>query len=199
MAVTPRYRCHWFAPEGDATFRTSMRVPPWAILVGGLAAIAVLIVVAFVAADDDDGPGASAAGTPTPTVSGDPFGPAPTMTEHIHKVTPEHESRVQQAQTIESPNGGRGICAEITYEGLPQNQLHFLMALDGELVLPEKYSLVLIEGTEADPIRGLLCHGTEGGPGLSPGIHSAAVSVQDPNNFSAPATEVVGWKFEVIQ
>jgi hypothetical protein len=179
-----------------------MRVPPWVILVGGLAAIAVLIVVAVVAAGggDDDDDANAAPGEETPTrVPEDAIGPAPTMTDHIQKVTPEHGSKVQQAQTIESPNGGRGICAEVRYEGLPQNNLHFLMALDGELVLPAKTSVILLEGTEANPIRGLLCHGTEGGPGLSPGIHSAAVSVQDPNNLNAAASEVVGWKFEVIE
>jgi hypothetical protein len=121
------------------------------------------------------------------------------MTEHILSVTPEHGSKVPRARTIESPNGGRGICAEVAYEGLPQNNLHFLMALDGELVLPKYTSVVVTEGTQADPVKGLLCHGTEGGPGLSPGIHSAAVSVQDPDNLSAPASEVVGWKFEVIE
>src|SRR5688572_26224084 len=105
-----------------------MRLPPQALLAGGLVLIAAIIGAVIILSGGDDDDPASAIGTPTPTrAASDDFGPGPTFTAHIHKVTPEHGDTVRQAETIESPNGGRGVCAEVSYEGLPQNNLHFLM------------------------------------------------------------------------
>ncbi|MGH2610861.1 MAG: hypothetical protein ACRDHF_17405, partial [Tepidiformaceae bacterium] len=100
------------------------------------------------------------------------------------------------AQTVKLPQAVQGICAEVTYEGLPQNNRSFQMAFDDDIVTQE-LTLLLLEGTEADPIRGLICYATE--EGLPLGVHSAAVAVQDPNNLAGPPDEVVGWKFEVIE
>ncbi|MEX1104268.1 MAG: hypothetical protein WED87_08455, partial [Dehalococcoidia bacterium] len=171
--------------------------PPWALLSGGLVLIAgVIAAVIILSAGGDDDP-AAASGTATPTSpASDDFGQPPVMTPHIHTVSPDHAGRIQKAQTVERPNSSSGVCAEVTYQDLPQNNLMFQVAVDGEIVTPST-TVEIIEGTFEDPKRGRICYATP--EGLALGVHSAAVAVQDPNNLTGPPTEVVGWKFEVIE
>jgi hypothetical protein len=174
-----------------------MRLPPQALLAGGLVLIAAIIGAVIILSGGDDDDPASAIGTPTPTrAASDDFGQEPAMTEHIHKLIPEHAASIQKAQTVQRQNSASGICAEVTYQELPQNNLMFQMAIDGEIVTPET-TVEIIVGTLEAPERGRLCYATP--EGLSLGVHDAAVAVQDPNNLAGPPTEVVGWKFEVIE
>jgi hypothetical protein len=177
-----------------------MRVPPYAILIAGLVLIGGVIAASVLAASgggDDDPPASTdATATPTRAADDDPWGDPPVMTAHIHRVTPEHRGAIQQTQTIERPDQPGRICAEVSYEDLPQNNLHFQMAIAGEIVT-QQTSIQIIQGTAEAPERGLLCYASP--EGLELGIHDAAVAVQDPNNLAGPPSEVVAWKFEVIE
>jgi hypothetical protein len=156
----------------------------------------VIAAVIILSGGGDDDP-ANTDSTPTATsVPGDAFGAAPTMTDHIHVVVPAHAETIQQGDTIERSDRSIGICAEVTYQDLPQNNLMFQMAIDGEIVTPDT-TIEITEGTFDAPERGRLCYATE--EGLALGVHDAAVAVQDPNNLSGPPSEVVGWKFEVVE
>jgi hypothetical protein len=174
-----------------------MRVPPQALLAGGLVLIAAIIGAVIILAGGDDDDPAAAKGTPTPTrIADDDFGPRPTMTGHIVSISPSHGETVQNRATrpgrdIRFP---AGICAEVSYENVPQNNLWFHMAVDGRVVTDQLY--VFPSGPEAAAEGATLCYAPDSG--LEPGLHDAAVVMRDPNDLSGPPTEIVGWKFEVI-
>jgi hypothetical protein len=176
-----------------------MRLHPYALLVGGLVLIAAVIAAVVIMSGGDDDPAAASPGTtPTATrVSEDDFGPAPQMTEHITDVTPPHAETVQRRATGPGPDARfpSGICAEVSYQDLPENNQWFGMAVDGEIVTP-KLDLYL-RGTQENPEGAAMCYAPDGG--LEAGVHDAAVIMRNPANLSGPAQELVAWKFEVIE
>ncbi|MEX0784206.1 MAG: hypothetical protein WD557_16315 [Dehalococcoidia bacterium] len=178
-----------------------MRIPPWALLSGGLVLIAgVIAAVMILSAGGDDDP-TLAAGTPTPTrAPSDAFGPTPTMTEHVSEVLPAHGERIQQQATRRGAATltPRGVCAVVSYKDLPENNQWFRIAVDDKEVTAEKDSVTLIlDGTEADPQGATMCYAPP--DGLSLGLHSAAIAVQDPKSTGGVPQELVAWKFEVIE
>lgn len=160
-----------------------------------------LIALPFVlfAAACGDGPD-DGAGTPTAQASAtsggsDDFGPAPTLGGNIVKVSPAHAAQVKQVST-RSPNATRpnGVCVEVSFEDLPELGRWFRLALDGTEVTTQ---LVWRLGTNTDPTGGTMCFAPA--EGIAVGKHTAAVSVQDPNNIQARTRQIVAWKFEVIE
>lgn len=176
-----------------------------------LLALAVAGFTAFAAACGD-GPGVT--GTPTPrtvptTAGRTPDtgasatawpGPAPRLTANITAITPTHGQQISQADT-QSPDAGRprGVCIEALFKDLPlgEGQLWFRMALDGKEVTDATGSTWLVPTQAADAIGGRFCYAPRAG--FAPGRHTAAVSLQNPNNPNEPARQVVGWAFEVTQ
>ena len=148
-----------------------------------------------------DGP-AKPVGEGTPAASGSPtrppipadFGPAPTLGGNVKTITPAHAAQVKQAST-RSPSAQvpHGLCAEVTFDGLPENAQWFRVAFDDKEVTEK---LTWIVATQTDPKDGKVCYApTEG---FAAGKHSAALSVQDPRNPASKPKQVVGWAFEVI-
>lgn len=158
-------------------------------------AFAALIVAAVACGD---GPAKRPdAGTPAPgaTRPGIPadFGPAPTLGGNVKTITPAHATLVSQAST-RSPNAGvpKGLCAEVSFDGLPENAQWFRIAFDDKEVTPK---LTWIVASTTDPKNGKVCYAPA--EGFPVGKHSAALSVQDPRNPTAPTKQVVAWAFEV--
>lgn len=143
--------------------------------------------------DGPDAPAATPGATGTPGIPED-FGPAPVLGGNITSITPEHGASVTQASTRTTNLGNpRGICAEVTFDGLPQYAQWFRMAVDGVEVTEE---LLWIVPTREQPTTGKVCFTPEAG--LAVGKHTAALAVQDPNNPLADSKQVVGWAFEVV-
>jgi hypothetical protein len=154
-------------------------------------------LAALLLAGCGDGPDEPAAAS-TPAVEGTPgipddFGPAPLLGGNITAIFPEHGKTVAAALTKSLVDGdGKGVCAKVTFEGLPQYAQWFRMAVDGVEVTEE---LLWIVPTREAPTNGTMCYTPK--DGLSAGKHTAAIAVQDPNNPLAESKQVVGWAFEV--
>src|SRR3990172_7266121 len=145
----------------------------------------ILVAVAFASAAllftaCGDGPDTPAT-TPTPGTTGTPgipddFGPAPVLGDNITSISPEHAAKVTQASTRTVNLGApKGICAEVTFDGLPQYAQWFRIAVDGVEVTEE---LLWIVPTREAPTTGKVCFVPEAG--LAVGKHTAAIAVQDP-------------------
>ncbi|MGE0601108.1 MAG: hypothetical protein AB7J35_15675 [Dehalococcoidia bacterium] len=123
------------------------------------------------------------------------FGPAPVLGDNILKVSPGYAEQVKQAATrTPNPNKPSGVCAEVSFEGLPQTGQWFRMALDGTEVTTE---LTWIVSSTESPTGGTMCFAPA--EGITVGKHDAAISVQDPNNIQARTKQLVAWRFEVIE
>ena len=165
-----------------------------------LFAVSLIAALSLAAVACGDGP-ATPAGTGTvganalATAPGIPadFGPAPTLGGNVKTISPAHAALVTQAST-RSPNAGipKGLCAEVTFDGLPENAQWFRIALDGKEVTTK---LTWIVATQVDPKDGKVCYAPA--EGFTLGKHSAALSIQDPRNPASPSKQVVGWAFEV--
>lgn len=159
---------------------------PWKLL-----ATPLVLLGLFVSACGD-GPDASP--TATPTRDRAAWGPAPVLGGNILVVSPEHATSVTRAATAMSGQvSPRGVCAEVSFEGLPQSGQWFRMAVDGEEVTASSDVYWFISSQEAT--EGTICYAPQAG--LEPGRHTAAVSVQNPLNPSAETRQIVGWEFEV--
>ena len=123
------------------------------------------------------------------------FGKAPTLGGNILEVSPKHAEMIRQGATRSpNPNQPQGVCARTSFQGLNGNAQWFRMAIDGVEVTTE---LVWIIASEDNPTGGIVCFAPA--EGITVGDHSAAISVQDPNNPSAPRRQLVAWKFAVIE
>lgn len=139
-----------------------------------------------------DGAEDDADGSATNDVSD--YGPTPTLRDNIVAVSPAHGSTVSLASTMSpDPANPNGVCVEVTFENTPQYGQWFRMAVNGEEVTPETTWII---ATQENPEDGRLCYAPE--EGLPEGRIQAAVSVQDPTNFSAPPRQVVSWAFDVV-
>lgn len=137
-------------------------------------------------------------GVPTSTIptraAGD-YGPEPILEGYILEVTPPWATSVTQAATRSpNPSNPRGLCAQVSYEGLPENNQWFRMAVNGVEVTQE---LTLITDSLENPTGGRLCYAPE--EGLPIGRVQAAVVVQNPNNPNENTRQVVQWEFDVTE
>ncbi len=138
------------------------------------------------------GTAATTTGTPAPTRAPNDYGPAPIFGANVKKVSPEWGTKVQQAST-RSPDSSRpgGICAEVSFAGLPENVLWFRMAVNGVEVTQElTWVAASQQATEAK-----MCFAPD--EGLPTGRMQVAIVVQNPNNVNEPTREVVAWEFDV--
>lgn len=165
-----------------------------------LFATSLMVALSLAAVGCGDGARTPAAGgtvaaNASPTRPGIPadFGPAPTLGGNVRTISPAHAALVSQAST-RTPNAGvpKGLCAEVTFDGLPENAQWFRLALDGKEVTTK---LTWIVASKVDPKDGKVCYAPA--EGFTIGKHSAALSVQDPRNPASPSKQVVGWAFEV--
>ncbi len=132
--------------------------------------------------------------TPSPTPDPDALGPAPALGGNITAITPAHGAQVKQASTRSpDPNNPHGLCVTVNFDGLPENFQWFRVAYDADEVTQK---LVLIATTTVNPKDGRICYAPV--EGFTPGVHSAAVVVQDPRNPQASTRQTVAWKFTVI-
>ena len=170
-----------------------------------LALLSALPCVLLVSAACGDGPDpeptptAAAGASASPTAGGsaqvDKFGPAPTFGENVIKLSPGYAETVKQLATqTRNPQRPNGICAEVSFAGLPETGRWFRMAVDG-VEVTEK--LVWIVSSNTTPTGGTMCYAPTAG--ISVGVHQAAISVQDPNNITARTKELVAWAFEVTE
>jgi hypothetical protein len=177
--------------------RDSGNTMRYAVLGGGVLAIGVLVffgVTALMSGGDDDDFVLPEIPTATPDPSG--FGPGPALDGRVVAVTPGHGETVTQesTRTLDPHNPG-GVCAEIEFEGTTGTW--YRMAVNGEEVTAQTiWDLTRAEDPQS-PDVGRLCFDPP--EGLPVGRVQAAVSVQDPQEFDAPADEVVGWEFEVVE
>ncbi len=132
-------------------------------------------------------------GSPATAGGGGEFGESPKLGGNILTVAPAWAARVTQASTrtidARSP---RGVCASVTFDGLPENAQWFRMAVDGQEVTAK---LTWLVKSTTDPKDGTVCYAPE--QGLTVGKHQAAISVQNPRNLQEPTKQIVGWAFEV--
>lgn len=135
-------------------------------------------------------PGGATTRAPIP----DDFGPAPTLGGNVLRISPAHSEKVKQAVTrTANPQRPSGLCAEVTFDGLPENAQWFRIAFDDKEVTSR---LVWIITSQTNPKDGRVCYAPD--DGFTVGKHLAAMSVQDPRNPTAPIKQVVSWAFEVI-
>lgn len=179
-------------PEGraDANLGGTMNFRPVVLF-----ALPLALLAAACGDGPDDGAETPTAQASAPSGSSDDFGPAPTLGGNIVKVSPAHAALVKQVST-RSPNATRpnGVCVEVSFEDLPESGRWFRLALDGTEVTTE---LTWLVSSNTNPTGGTMCFApTEG---IAVGKHTAAVSVQDPNNIQARSRQIVAWKFEVIE
>jgi hypothetical protein len=163
------------------------------VVAGGVLLLAVAVVIALAVGGGDDDPAPAADPDATPTLTAGDFGPPPTLGEWVVSVFPVHASVVPRSLTqTTNPNNPRGVCFEASFIGLPQSALHFRMAVDEQEVTTEG---IWIVDSEENPTRGTFCF--DPAEGLEPGVHTAAIVVQDPDGVSEPR-QIVAWAFEVV-
>ncbi len=139
----------------------------------------------------------TAAGTPKAAATRNPgvYSPAPILGDNITKVSPVHATKVAQLQTLSlNPARPGGICAEVTFDGLPENAQWFRMAVNG-VEVAQKLSWFV--GTNETPKEGTVCYGPK--EGLPVGFIQVAIVVQNPNNINEPTRQVVAWEFDVVK
>jgi hypothetical protein len=147
-------------------------------------------------------PAASAAAnaTPTPAPSGvAEYGQPPVLGGNVTDVAPGWGKSVKQADTViknkENPRGG--VCVDIKYAAPATDATWYRMAVDGQEVTQKLIVVQHIKGpTATTAATGTLCYGPS--EPLSLGVHSAAVSVQQPNALTASPLQTVAWKFKVV-
>lgn len=134
----------------------------------------------------------TAARTPAATRAANDYGPEPTLGGNITKIAPAWGQKVSQAST-RSPDAGRpgGICAEVNFNGLPENALWFRMAVNGVEVTQR---LTWVAASQ-DATEGKMCFAPV--EGLPTGRIQAAIAVQNPNNAQETTRQVVAWEFDV--
>ncbi len=163
---------------------------PWKLI-----ATPLLLASLFFAACGDGPDAPLVAPTATPTAGGTPgFGPPPVLGGNILVLSPEHAASVPRVATaMVGQLSPRGVCAQVSFEGLPQSGQWFRMAVDGEEVTASSDVYWFVSSQEAE--GGTICYAPEAG--LEPGRHTAALSVTDPMNPAAEARQLVGWAFDV--
>ena len=163
-----------------------------------LAGLPLLLLAAAACGDGPDAPRETPTprATPTSAATGG-FGPAPVLGGNILKVSPGYAARVTRASTITSnPLVPKGVCVDVDFAGLPTTGQAFRFIVDEKDVTAGGDTVWKVDSTTS-PKDGTLCYAPK--EGLTVGVHSAAVGVQDSNNVQAPFKQVVAWKFEVTE
>jgi hypothetical protein len=147
--------------------------------------------------DSTSTPAAAVTGTPadaTATAAVGEFGPAPELGGNVLEVIPAHGARVSQ-QSTRSPDPQRpgGVCARVSFDGLPENAQWFRMQVDNTEVTSQ---LTWVVANADSPEGGRVCWAPA--TGLSAGRHTVGIRVSDPKNPAAPAKQTVAWSFEVV-
>jgi hypothetical protein len=168
----------------------------------GIAVLAGLVALGTIAlgGGDADSPAASgtAAGSPTPgptaVATTADFGPAPTLGGNVIEINPAHASSVSQ-QSTRSPNPQQphGVCARVTFDGLPEKLQWFRMGFDGKEVTQQLVWVL----TGNDAPGGTVCYAPK--DGLASGRHSATLQVSDPKSATKPPNQLINWSFDVTQ
>ncbi len=179
-----------------------------------IAIVAVLIfgaaaVLLIVSGGDNDGPIQSVGDTPNPTavVRNTPapgeFGSPPRLGDNVEAISPAHGQTVSQSSTRAIAGGAQpsGVCVTVNFENFgssPDTIRWFHMAFDDQLVT----QLTTVYGDPVNPDTGIpdgaeICYMPD--EGLPVGMHTAAVSVGDPNFPTAPPRQIVAWSFEVTR
>jgi hypothetical protein len=162
---------------------------------GWLAAALLFPVVAVALAACGDGP--DPVPTPTPTraaatpPAGSPTIPPPDVPSgNIDAIRPQHGARIPQAQT-RSPDPNNPA------NGLPENFQWVRMFFDDTEVTVSPDILLIAPTTARDqaPQGGTMCYMPR--DGLSVGVHTVTVGIQNPRNPQEPTRQVVQWQFEV--
>lgn len=178
-----------------------------------LPALAVLPLAAALAAACGDGPDPVATPTPTTTaatvttpVSTGTAGAVPTIEApvipegNIDAIKPEHGAKVRQADTRnpDPNNPANGVCVQVNFEGLPENFQWVRMFFDDQEVTVSPDILLIAPTTaqQSAPEGGSMCYMPP--DGLSIGVHTVTVGIQNPRNPAEPTRQIVQWQFEVI-
>ncbi|MBI2764507.1 MAG: hypothetical protein HYX53_01205 [Chloroflexi bacterium] len=128
--------------------------------------------------------------TPTPDLKG----PAPRLGGNVTKVSPAHGSQVKQSSTRTSNvNVPGGVCFEANFDGLQENIQWFRLRVDDQEVTTKMTWAV---DSADNPSKGRGCYPPT--DGIPVGLHTAAVSVQNPSNLNEPTKQLVVWTFEVV-
>lgn len=197
----------WFGGEAD----DSLGQMRW----NSTPVIALVAVIIFAAAagllilsgDDDGGPTPVSRNTPVATTAprstpapGE-FGAEPRLGDNVDAVSPEHGRTVSQLSTLPVAGGTQpgGVCAKVNFENFGNSAdtiRWFHMAFDDQLVT----QLTTVHPGPINPGTGIpdeaeICYTPE--EGIPVGMHTAAISVGDPNIPSAPPRQIVSWSFEV--
>ncbi len=197
-------RCPRVGGDGslEAMPRTRLRT---ALTLPGLCAAVLLLGSCGDGADPEPTPAAtsttaagadaSTTGTPRPTRAPDDYGDAPLLEGYVLKVSPEYATKVTQASTrTPFPDRPGGLCAEVSFEGLPENAQWFRVAINGVEVTQE---LTWVVPRRDAPTEGKLCYAPT--TGLPLGRIEAAIVVQNPTNPSEASRQVAQWQFDVVQ
>jgi len=143
---------------------------------------------------------AAAKATPTPQPSAvSVYGVPPVLGGNVTAVAPGWAKSVKQSATRTTNKlNPSGVCADVTYVPPATSNLWFRMAVDGQEVT-SKLTVIGHDTAQSGqtPVvaKGTICYAPA--DGLPAGIHSAAVSVQNPQDPSAAIVQTVSWKFEV--
>ncbi len=149
------------------------------------------LAVCLVLAACGDGPDSGPAGTST--IDPNDLGPPPGLGGNVLEISPQHASRPVQSST-RSPDPGRpsGVCARVTFAGLPEKLMWFRMVIDEKEVTPQLTWFV--SGNEAT--GGRVCYMPP--PGLAPGRHDVVLGVRDPQRQTAAPKQLIQWSFIVV-
>jgi hypothetical protein len=137
--------------------------------------------------------GTAATAAATGTIDQNALGPAPVLGGNITAISPPHGAKVTQAQTRSpNPQNPQGLCAQVSFDGLPENAQWFRVQFD-QAEVTEK--LVWIVKSTTNPTDGRVCYAPV--DGFTPGIHHVFIHVEDPRNANVPTRQIVAWTFEV--
>ncbi|MGE5595522.1 MAG: hypothetical protein ACM3S1_05745 [Hyphomicrobiales bacterium] len=137
--------------------------------------------------DKDDTPTATASAD----ASDDGWPPDPQMTKNIKDISPKNGESIAQAATRPRGTQPRGLCIDVSLEGLPPNDARwFQLAIDGVRVT-EHITWFAFDGNTS----AIGCYVPD--EGLPVGRHQVAAAVQNPDNLNAAPEQLVGWEFEV--
>jgi hypothetical protein len=92
------------------------------------------------------------------------------------------------------PSRPGGVCAEVTFDGLPENAQWFRMAINGVEVTQK---LTWFVATNDTPKEGSVCYSPK--EGLPVGRVQVALVVQNPNNVNETTRQIAAWEFEVVK
>jgi hypothetical protein len=174
----------------------------------GLVFVFCSAATALVFAACGDGPDAVATSTPTAETTATAASsatqgtlPSPTVPDrNIEAISPAHGEKVPQLDT-RSPNRDdprNGACAQVNFEGLPEQFQWIRMFFDEEevTVSPDVLLIAPQSASQQTPDGGTICYAPQ--DGFSVGLHTVTIGIQNPRNPSEPTRQIMQWQFEVV-